>query len=444
MRKPWILVPASLLVLLLACTLIYFLPPVHSRLAWRLANLRTQVYYYFNPPQEAVFLPQEQQQIEAIVQATLLAVTQAAGSLTPPTATPTPEPTSTQLGPTPTLEPTATPSPSPTPIPGAALLTGLTHEYQQMNNCGPATLAMLLSYWGWQGDQRDTRLYLRPNFASVDDKNVSPEEMVRFIETQTGLKALWRVGGDIELLKRLVAAGFPVIVEKGFQPPKEDWMGHYQAINGYDDGRGRFITQDSYVMPDLPLPYPDLQDRWWRDFNNVFVVAYPAERQGELHAMLGAHADPLANYQSAAEMAQQEIPSLQGRDLFFAWFNLGSNLTLAQDFPGAAQAFDQAFIVYAALPEDERPWRTLWYRHEPYQAYYNAGRYQDVINLANTTLAFLAQPILEESLYWRGMAKAALGDGEGAIKDFQRAYSINPTSTGAAGELQKLGAGIPW
>jgi tetratricopeptide (TPR) repeat protein len=441
MRKSWLLVPASLLVLILVCVSVYFLPPVHSRLAWRLANLRSQVYYYFNPPQEAVFLPQEQQ-IEAIVQATLQAATQSAASL-PATLTATPEPSPTAPGPTPTPEPTATPTASPTPIPDSVVLNGLIHEYQQMNNCGPATLATLLSYWGWQGDQRDTRLYLRPNFASVDDKNVSPQEMVRFVQAQTGLQALWRVGGDIELLKRLIAAGFPVIVEKGFQPPKEDWMGHYQAINGYDDARGRFITQDSYVMPDLPLPYPDLQDRWWRDFNYVFVVAYPAERESDLFHMLGVHADPLANFLYAGEKAQQEIPNLQGRDLFFAWFNLGDSLSLAQDYSAAAQAFDQAFAVYAALPEEERPWRTLWYRHEPYQAYYNAGRYQDVINLANTTLAFLAQPILEESLYWRGMAKQSLGDSAGAINDLERAYGINPTSTGAADELRKLGAGAP-
>lgn len=441
MRKTWVLVPASLLVIILVCILVYFLPPVHSRLAWRLANLRSQVYYYFNPPQEVVFLPQEQQ-IEAIVQATLRAATQSAINL-PPTATATYEPSQAAPGPTLTPEPTVTPTTAPTTIPASVVLTGLTHEYQQMNNCGPATLATLLSYWGWQGDQRDTRLYLRPNFATVDDKNVSPDEMVRFIQAQTGLRALWRVGGDVELLKKLVAAGFPTIVEKGFQPPKEDWMGHYQAINGYDDSRGRFITQDSYIMPDYPLPYPDLQDRWWRDFNYVYVVAYPAEREPELFSILGLHADLQANYQYAAEKARQEILNLQGRDLFFAWYNLGASLSLTQDHLAAAQAFDQAFAVYAALPEAERPWRTLWYRHEPYAAYYHVGRYQDVIDLANTTLSFLAQPILEESLYWRGMAKEALGDPDGAIKDFQRAYGINPNSTAAADELRKLGAGIP-
>ncbi len=44
-----------------------------------------------------------------------------------------------------------------------------------------------------------------------------------------------------------------------------------------------------------------------------------------------------------------------GRDLFFAWFNLGSSLVSLEKYPEAAQAFDQAFAVYANLPETRAP-----------------------------------------------------------------------------------------
>ena len=430
--------------LFLLCALVYNLPPVHERLGWRVATLRSQVYYKLNPPQEVVFVPQEQQAlIESIVQATLAALQPAALQPTDTPvhsgATPTPIPL------TPSSLPTASPSTTlaPTPIPGQVILTGFTHEYQQMNNCGPATLSMLLSYWGWQGDQRDTRRSLRPNFAEVDDKNVNPSEMAQYIESQTDLKALVRFGGDLDTLKRLLAAGLPVIVEKGFQPPKEDWMGHYEVLNGYDDTQERFITQDAYIMPNFPVPYGDLSDRWWRDFNNVYLVAYPPEREPEVLSILGPDADPIENYRRAAEKAVEETKDLSGRDLFFAWFNLGSNLAGLESYPEAAQAFDQAFGMYASLPERERPWRTLWYRHEPYAAYYHTGRYQDAINLANTALSYLSAPILEETLYWRGLAKEATGDVQGAIADFQRAVRINPTSTSAVAELQRLGIAIP-
>ena len=206
--------------------------------AFTIATLRTQIKYAIDPPQEAVFVPQggDPTALAAVVQSTLTA---AAPTLPAPTATQQASPTP---GPTATLEPTFTPAPTPTAIPARAELKGVVHEYQQMNNCGPTTLAMALTFWDWKGDQRDTRAYLRPNFKDYDDKNVNPSEMKAFVEEKTGLKALVRVGGTVELTKRLVVAGFPVIVEKGFQPPNEDWMGHYALITGYDDNREKFTT----------------------------------------------------------------------------------------------------------------------------------------------------------------------------------------------------------
>ena len=64
--------------------------------------------------------------------------------------------------------------------------------------------------------------------------------------------ALWcRIGGDIELIKRLLAAGFPVVAEKGYYEydytGQLGWLGHYQFVNGYDDNQEVFIVQDTYV-----------------------------------------------------------------------------------------------------------------------------------------------------------------------------------------------------
>ncbi len=437
MRNRWL--GLATLVFMAVCLLgfvVYNLPPVHDRLSWRLADLRTQIYYALNPPQQAVFIPQEQ---AASVEATPNAV--------PPSPTSTLLPTLPNIPTQPAQSATPQPSPtatlSPTPPPESVVLTGIVHEYQKMNNCGPATLAMALSYWGWQGDQTDTRAFLRPNHTSVDDKNVSPEELVVFTERFTGLRALVRVGGEIDLLKRLVAAGFPVIIEKGFQPPKENWMGHYEVITGYDDGRGRFVTQDSYIMADFPLPYDQMTERWWRDFNAIYLVIYPLEREAEVLAVLGPHADPQYNFQQAAQKSLAETNILTGRDLFFAWFNHGTNLVALGDYSAAAQSYDQAFSVYAGLPEEERPWRVLWYQTGPYAAYYHSERYQDVISLANTTLSVLSQPVLEETLYWRGLAKEGLGDVEAAIQDLTKAATLNPNFSLAIEALRNRGVQVP-
>jgi len=436
-KRRWLFLLLAALILILLGALLYQLPPIHSRLSWRVENLRTQIRYALNPPGEAVFIPQGGDNLEQTPDLSQPTMTHA------PTLTTTPTSSPTQPGPTNTPTFTPLPTQTPTPIPEAVFLKGVIHEYQQMNNCGPATLSMALSFWGWQGDQRDTRVYLRPNFTDFDDKNVSPYEMADYVESQTDFKAVVRVGGDIHLLKRFIAAGFPVVIEKGFQPPKEDWMGHYELITGYDDGRVRFITQDSYIMADFPVPYTDLSERWWRDFNYIYLLIYPPDREKEILSILGDQADQTVNYEVSAQKANQEVDTLSGRDLFFAWYNLGTNYLGSARYADAASAYDQAFLVYANLSEEERPWRMLWYQIGPYQAYFHTGRYQDVISLANQTLSFLQAPILEESLYWRGLAKEALGDLDGAINDLTRAAEVNPTSTDVLVQLQRLGVVFP-
>ena len=442
MRKRLIisLILAALLFCLLA-VILYNLPPIHERLSWRLENLQAQVQRFFTPPEEVVFLPQEAKSpaaIETIVKATLDALLPSAtpAPVTQPSATPT------MLGPTETFTPTPTITPSPTPIPGQALLTGIRYEYQQFNNCGPANLAMALSYWGWQGDQRDTRAFLRPN-RDVDDKNVMPEEMVTFVETYASLQALARVGGDIELIKRLVAAGFPVLIEAGHHPSDDWWMGHYLFINGYDDERQRFTAQDSLIMPDFPLPYEELSTRWWRDFNYVYIIIYPAERHAEVAALIGEEVDPQTNYRHAAQKALDEIPSLADRHLFFAWFNRGSSLVGLQDYAGAADAYDQAFALYARLSEEQRPYRLLWYQIGPYLAYYYSERYQDVIDLANATFFWVGEPILEETFFWRGMAYEALGNSNQAVSDYEKSAALNPNYLPPHQALERLGGQQP-
>jgi len=442
-RYPLALVFIAFVLICIAAGLVYSRTPLHERVSWRIANLEAQVRRVLNPPEQIVFVPQQTSKpgvIETIVESTFEAMR---ASITPsPATTQAIAPAVNTSTPIPSTTALHIPTPPPTAIPEKVILTGVVHEYQQFNNCGPTNLAMALSFWGWQGDQRTTRAFLRPN-PEVDDKNVMPAEMVAFVETKTKLKALTRVGGDLDQLKRLIAAGFPVIIEKGHQPPDDWWMGHYVVVNGYDDTQGRFITQDSLLNPDQPVPYDELTARWWRDFNYVYLVIYPPEREAEVLALIGPDADTKENYQRASEKAVGEIPSLQYRDLFFGWFNLGSSLVGMEDFAGAAKAYDQAFALYPGLDEKDRPYRLMWYQIGPYQAYYHTQRFQDVLNLANTTLAWVGQPVLEESYYWRGMAYEALGETNRAISDFKKSATINPNYAAPREELRRLGVQVP-
>jgi hypothetical protein len=394
---------------LVAGVVIYNLPPIKNRLGWRLDEFKATIKYAFSPPEQVVFVPQEQKSQSVVI-------------TMPPRSTPTLLVPDTD--PDKAMEPaTSIPGSASTPIPTRKQLTGFRHEYQGWNNCGPATLAMALSFWGWEGNQSDIAPIVKPG---ARDKNVNPAELANFVENRTSFSMVVRAGGDLNLLKNLMAAGFPVIVEKGFEGPKFDgWMGHYVLITGYDDTKKIFTAQDSYMGPDLQVSYEKLNS-YWRAFNFTYLVIFPPERKPYITDLLGFQIDKNYNLQHAAQKAMDEIATLSERDLYFAWFNRGSSLAALQDYAGAAEAFDQAFAIYASIPQKIRPWRMLWYQTGPYQAYYFTSRYQDVVDLATKTLNNMSEPVLEESYYWRALAKDAMGDQDGAMEDLQRSLKYHP------------------
>ncbi|RIK32555.1 MAG: hypothetical protein DCC56_01725 [Anaerolineae bacterium] len=401
---------------------VYNLPPVRERLDWRVAELMASIKYAISPPEQIVFVPEESGLLE--------------------TPTPRLSPTALSSSPTARIPSTeisvSTPSPTATlkPLPSTTQLEGFRHEFQTWNNCGPATLAMALSFWGWDGDQRPIAEFTKPNSR---DKNVMPYELTAYVEEETNFEVIYRVGGEIELLKRFLASGFPVIIEKGFEGPGfEGWIGHYVLATGYDEASRQFTMQDSYYGSDQSMEYEDLES-YWRAFNFTYLVIYPSDREEDALAILGSHADEEYNDRYAAQKASDEIYRLTGRDQFFAWFNRGTNLVRLQDYTGAASAYDEAFAIYPSIPEKERPWRMMWYQTGPYWAYFYSGRYQDVINLSTTTLNAMSEPVLEESYYWRALAREALGDTKAAIKDLGSAMKVHPGFEPALTKIEQMG-----
>jgi tetratricopeptide (TPR) repeat protein len=317
-------------------------------------------------------------------------------------------------------------------------------QHGRYNYCAPANLAMALSFWGWQGNRDVVGPVLKPD---EKDKNVMPYEMVNYIQNNTDLHVVQRVGGDLDLLKRFLAADYAVLVEKGTYlrdlTGVVSWMGHYQVVTGYDEAGGYFITQDSFVEPNHPVPYDEMLEGW-RAFNYSYLVIYPAEREADVLGLLGLDADEKTNYQNAALKASNEVYGLSGIDQYFAWFNRGTNLVSLQDYAGAAAAYDEAFAVYPTIPEAERPWRMLWYQTGPYFAYYHSGRTYDTLYLADSTLnAMQGDKNLEESYYWRGMARAALGQTQDAIQDFMTSLTYHPGFEPAIYQLGLLGVQAP-
>jgi tetratricopeptide (TPR) repeat protein len=341
-----------------------------------------------------------------------------------PTATPSPTP-----------PPTVTPAP-PTATPptaagsGFVQLSGLAHYWQTWNNCGPATLAMNLSYYSLPLTQKQTAAVLKPNW---DDKNVSPHELAAYARAQD-LSALVRVNGAPERLRQYIDAGIPVLIETWLD--HDGGMGHYRIVVGYDDAARQWIVYDSYISDGLDPkgPYPGIRMgydelvRLWRVFNGAYVLVYDAARAAAAQQILGDEADDAVMWQRSLERAQAEAAANPADP--FAWFNLGSSLTAQGRYADAASAFDQARVIGL-------PWRMLWYQFEPFHAYYEAGRYDELLALADSVIATAGN--IEETYYWRGKALQATGDIDGARQAYQRAAELNSNYAEAQQALAELG-----
>ena len=443
---PAIGIGASLLVLLCAVLMPFWLPTTIRRII----PDRYLIAYAPEPLQAIVFdsNPLQMLPTAAPVQgsdaAALLEYNPgvSGGSIPNPLATPQAiAPSTDQSVPIPPADPNATPTSPFVAVGGGSApgsvsvgsqesyadLSGFKWVGQGWNNCGPATLSTTLSFWGWNLGQNDVANYVKPN---PEDRNVRPDELKAYVES-IGYGAIVRVNGSVTLIKRLIAAGYPVIIEKGFDPEPErlGWMGHYLLLSGYSDATQEFTTMDSYLGANLTESYVHI-DYYWRHFNRVYLVPFPEENRAQVEAIIGADMDDYTMYSRALQQAQSETQQNPGDP--FGWFNVGSNLVALGDYESAATAFDLA-------REKGTPWRMLWYQFGPYEAYLHVGgnRLYDVITLADAVLQ--DNIYSEEAYYYKGLAYSAQGEATAARSQLNKALNYNSNYHAARQALFDLG-----
>jgi tetratricopeptide (TPR) repeat protein len=382
--------------IILLAVLVYQIPFVKSRLSWRIEVFGIYAKNSINPPGPVP---------------TALPVTPIPAT---PTLARTNTPAAVEL--TPTITPTATFP----PLPAQAFMTSPAYEKQTPNNCGPAALSMALHMYGWEGDQSDISDLIKP---ITGDRNVNPEELRYFVRTQAGwLNMEYRVGGNIEILKRLLAANYPVIIESvtslnpadALGPTDDLWAAHYLLLTGYDDATQEFTIQDTYHGPDLKISYAKLEEEW-RPFNNLFIVMYFPQFEEEMKTLLGSDWDPDLNRQNAlaSSLAATASSSADG----FSWFNYGSNLVYFERYEEAALAYDKA-------RELGLPLRMFRYQFGPFLSYFHSGRNDDLLVLTDYSRG--VTEMSEETWLWYGYGLYRQGDNAGALKAWNKADSINP------------------
>ena len=393
--------------------LIAQIPSIKSRLDWRLETSITYLRGMVNPAEDRIPTP-----LPTLPQPRLVI-----NHLPTPTPAPCRDTSCQTPSPTPLPSPTPTATPTPIPLPPGASVIPPDFEKQDQNNCGPATLSHYLRFYGWQGDQYSVSKVVKPD---ITDRNVNVDELVYYVRTKAGwLSADYRVGGDLELLKRFIASGLPIMIEeeskmdKIYWPNDDLWAGHYLLLTGYDDTRQIFITQDSWLGPNLNVGYTDL-DKRWQTFNRVYIMVYPPEKANLVKTIVGASWDEATSRTNALRAAQKE--TIENPRNAFAWFNMGTNLLYFDQYSEAAQSYDTARQI--GLPQ-----RMLRYQFGPFIAYFKTNRNSDLLAIAD--YAMKITPNSEENLLWHGYALYREGKKEEAINDFQKALKANPFYTDA-------------
>ncbi len=189
-----------------------------------------------------------------------------------------------------------------------------------------------------------------------------PYELVDFVQNDSTYNSLYRYGGNMNLLKSLIASGFPVLVEKQVYeksitdgPGQVSWLGHYAFVTGYGRiSQGVFFYQDTYPPAELVGKTGRsviLISRLRGGHSITFLYWYIrliVNRRSLTFLDLGRI--PNGGNQHALDIAESGNQDAKWARLVLAWFNKGTSDVQLLQYNDAATAYDQAFTLYPSLP----------------------------------------------------------------------------------------------
>lgn len=287
---------------------------------------------------------------------------------------------------------------------------------QTFNNCGPASLSMVMSFYGKAVPQQELAEKMRPfnnPLGGVDDKSIFAPEFVATAK-EYGFESLHRPNGDLELLKQFTANGIPVVVRTWLNPNED--IGHFRIVRGYDDTTQTILQDDSYQGPNLSYSYTDFMNMW-KPFNYGYILVYPKEQQVVVDAILGEEKDEKIAWQRTLARAEKELAE-NPNDPYVLF-----NIATASYYLGKS---DQT-ISYYEKAKDSLPARMLWYQYEPLEAYLKKQQYDIVFRLTDEILNNGNQAYSE--LYvLRGKAYVQQGRVDDATEEFEKAVHYNKNS----------------
>ncbi len=260
-------------------------------------------------------------------------------------------------------------------LPTSKILQTSYHIFQTFNNCGPASLSMTLAFYGISVSQEELGKAIRPYQVvngDNDDKSVTLDELADKAK-EYGFIPYHRPNGSVTLMKQFIANDIPVITRTWLH--KDDDIGHFRVVKGYDENTKQLIQDDSFQNKNLWYSYDDFTDIW-KKFNNEYLVLIPKNKEEVAKQILGDNFDEKSSWDHAVTTITSEIEK-DPNDIYNHF-----NLSVAYYH---TENFREAIVEYEKVA-DKLPFRTLWYQIEPIQAYYEVGNYKKVFEITDTIL----------------------------------------------------------
>ncbi|MBD3413509.1 MAG: hypothetical protein GF421_03640 [Candidatus Aminicenantes bacterium] len=141
------------------------------------------------------------------------------------------------------------------PEKGYLLETVPFQKWKKKNFCGPAAMAMVLSYWK---DQKQSQTQIAAGMHDFKNKMAYNSEMVFYPRSVDMMS--YSFNGDVSLLKKIIKMDIPLIVLH--KPVKQINKGHYRVVIGFDENSSQIIFHDPLLGEKFAAEYETFNDLW--------------------------------------------------------------------------------------------------------------------------------------------------------------------------------------
>jgi len=151
--------------------------------------------------------------------------------------------------------------------------------HQSYNNCGPASLEMLLAYWGIGLGQHEISPLVKPA-----PRAYMPVNTIAPFAASQGLQTMVVTNANVNTVRQMLALGVPALLLTDYLTVGV--VPHWRVVSGFNDAKGIFLIHDP-LGGYLGMRYADMQ-LLWAPHQTLMVLVFPPEWASLIRSKVGA------------------------------------------------------------------------------------------------------------------------------------------------------------